>query len=242
MPPKGWRKNAEGQYPQPVKETEIVSIDDILFPRATVQKIAKNATNSTSDDNMILAKDSLLAVQRSSTVFVSQLLYYARQIAKQRDRKVVNAQDILSALQETEFGGFIPDLKQKLSAFENNAVQKRKQKVTAKANAKAVEEDDEHATKRLKDNQEQTVLKEDSENADDEKVTDAEDDDDDIFEDANSSIADKDVEDIVEDQDDEEEIPKINPIAMLDKEENELDNQNNEDDIQRVSSSEEDED
>ena len=47
-------KNADGQYPQPSsKENELISIDDILFPRTTIQKLAKNIV---SDDETMLVK------------------------------------------------------------------------------------------------------------------------------------------------------------------------------------------
>ena len=63
MPPKGWRKNADGQYPQPSsKENELISIDDILFPRTTIQKLAKNIISDDENNagQMTIAKDSLL--------------------------------------------------------------------------------------------------------------------------------------------------------------------------------------
>lgn len=116
MPPKGWRKNAEGQYPQPTRPT-LVSIDDILFPKSTVQKLAKEMVQDESS-NMIISKDSLLALQRSATVFVSHVLFHARQHSKAGLRKTVNVQDIYGALEDAEFSGFLPDIKQRLAAFE----------------------------------------------------------------------------------------------------------------------------
>ena len=132
MPPKGWKKNAEqngGHLPH--KERELVSIDEILFPRATLQKLAKSIIqDDDAQNNMILAKDSLLALQRSSTVFVSYLLFYAKQIANETGRKTVNAQDMMGALERAEFGGFVPEIKEKLAAFETSS--KTKPKVAKK--------------------------------------------------------------------------------------------------------------
>lgn len=193
MPPKGWRKNADGQYPQPNKETELVSIDDILFPRATIAKLAKTI----SADNM-LAKDSVLAVQRSATVFVSHLMFYARQEAKEHDRKTVNAQDILNALEKTEFTGFVPEVKQRLASYEANVANKKKQKESRK------EKDRE--SKKSKDEDVEDVEEDEEEH----------DDDDDVFEDASTSL---------EKKDDEEEV-ESNPIALLAKEEQELNGDN----------------
>ena len=110
-------KNADGQYPQPSsKENELISIDDILFPRTTIQKLAKNIVSDDENNagQMTIAKDSLLALQRSATVFVSHLLFQAKQISKEANRKTVSAQDMLAALERAEFSGFIPEVKQNL--------------------------------------------------------------------------------------------------------------------------------
>lgn len=147
MPPKGWRKNAEGQYPQPSKESELVSIDDILFPKATVGRLAKAITHAPDADNMILAKDSLLAVQRSATVFVSHVMFHARQIAREHDRKTVSSQDVVSALERAEFGGFTLEVKQRLTSFEADVADKKKRR---EANTEVVEEGE--AAKRARDN------------------------------------------------------------------------------------------
>lgn len=135
MPPKGWRKNADGQYPQPNKDAELVSIDDILFPRSSVQKLAKNIIAGDEGSNMILAKDSMTALQRSATVFVSYILFHARQLSKEGTRKTISTQDIIHALERAEFAGFIPEVKHKLSAYESNVALKKKVKSDTKAAA-----------------------------------------------------------------------------------------------------------
>lgn len=48
----------------------MISIDDILFPRATVNRLAK----AILADGGLISKDSSIALQRSATVFVSHLL------------------------------------------------------------------------------------------------------------------------------------------------------------------------
>lgn len=215
MPPKGWRKNADGQYPQVSKESEIISIDDILFPKATVMKLAKNITSGTGDDNMILAKDSGLALQRSATVFVSHLMFHAREVAKEQDRKTVNAQDILNALERAEFNGFTGEVKQKLSAFENNTVLKKKQRLENKS-AKVEDPNTQPAAKKLKDNSEQGIQKlEDKIEHEEEE----EEEEEDNFEDANDDAND---EEDVDGGEEEGEVPQSNPIAILGQEENEL--------------------
>lgn len=202
MPPKGWRKNAEGKFP-PNKDLEVVSIDEILFPKSTVQKLAKNITTN-DNDSMILSKDSLVALQRSATVFASHMIFHARQIAKEADRKTVNSQDILQALERAELSGFVPEVKLKLTTYEHNVELKKKQRAVAKS--------DEPVAKKLKDNQENAVHTgeevEEVEDDDETEVNEVEDEDDDM--------------DATEEQDDDDDTKAKNPIAILSKDEDEL--------------------
>lgn len=196
MPPKGWRKN--GESAQINRDTELVSIDDILFPRLTILKLAKGVLASDTTDNMSLAKDSLLAVQRSATVFVSHLMFHARQIAKAASRKNVTSLDILAALEKADLSGFVPEVKQRLSTFEAHETEKKKQKAAR---------GDEPAAKKLKDNSAQGV------EVDTEAEAEAESHDEHVPED--------DEEDADEDED-EDETPAKNPIALLAEEQDEL--------------------
>jgi len=208
MPPKGWRKNAEGKFPQNPKDLELVSIDEILFPKSTISKLAKIITTSDNDSSMIVSKDSLLALQRSATVFVSHLMFHARQVAKDADRKNVSAQDILQGLERADLSGFIPEVKQKLASYESSVEIKKKQKAEQKLE-KAEDAADGPAAKKLKDNDQQLVI---PENADDEEQTEETDDEVDEKED---------LED-VQDDDGDDGTPAANPIALLGQEEEEL--------------------
>lgn len=131
MPPKGWKKNTEGHSPSNGKDAEPVSIDDILFPRSITLRLAKSVINSSDGDNsssnMLLAKDSVLALQRSATVFVSHILFQAREFAKSQNRKTVNTHDIINALEKAELKGFVPGIKQKLDIYEKMMQQKRQE-------------------------------------------------------------------------------------------------------------------
>lgn len=228
MPPKGWRRNTEGQYPQPNKDQDLVSIDEILFPRATVQKLAKNIMNASSDEGastMILAKDSMIALQRSSTVFVSHLMFQARQISKDEGRKTINAQDILGALEKAEFSGFIPEVKQKLSIFESNIALRKKHKAEKKV-SKPEGVDTSPLNKRLKDNDEQIIQRDNSVGMDDGHEAES---DDDITEevandeDMNNKESKEEVEEVEEfDEEKDSEVVEENPIALLSREEDEL--------------------
>lgn len=200
MPPKGWRKNAEGKFPQNLKDIELVSIDEILFPRSTISKLAKNIT-ANEDGNMIISKDSLLALQRSATVFVSHLMFHARQVAKEADRKNLSAQDILLALEKADLSGFIPEVKQKLTTFEQGLETKKKLKADQKGGS-----EDGPAAKKLKDNGKNLVVPANGEEEEDDAM-------------------DEDDEDVIEEEENDEEPedgPQKNPIELLGQEEQEL--------------------
>lgn len=126
MPPKGWRKDAQGNYPTKsyIKEQENVTINDLLFPRSTIIQIAKDVHNATQNHNnhesdnvsetdgnpsakkLMINKDASIALQRSATVFVNYLLMFAREIAKDSGKKSCNVDDIMLALDHIGFSGF----------------------------------------------------------------------------------------------------------------------------------------
>lgn len=210
MPPKGWRKNAEGQYPLQMKDADLTSIDDILFPRATVQKLAKSMlADDGTESQMIMAKDSVIALQRSATVFVSHLLYHALQISKDASRKTVNAQDILGAIERAEFPGFVPEVKHKLAAYEQT---KADAKTVVVREPAAGEEAEEPLAKRAKDNNQAAVaIAAEVADEDEGEETDGE------TEEPHENEVDE-----AEEPQDEPDVTVTNPILLLEREEREL--------------------
>ncbi|ODQ78687.1 hypothetical protein BABINDRAFT_14321 [Babjeviella inositovora NRRL Y-12698] len=121
MPPKGWRKNNETVTPTAAKAVDPVSIDELLFPKATVNRIAKSVLDEHS-----LSKDSLIALQRAATVFVNHLFFFARTAARDQGRKTVNSQEVIAALEKSEFASFIPIVRKELESY--NKIQELKKK------------------------------------------------------------------------------------------------------------------
>ncbi|AMD18931.1 HBR030Wp [Eremothecium sinecaudum] len=142
MPPKGWKKDAQGNYPTTsyIKEQEKVTVDDLLFPKSIITSIAKEALHSaTPDSKVMLSKDASIALQRSSTVFVNHLLMYARENAKNNDSKSCNEDDILSALEQIGLTGFKPIIRNKVVEYER-ALRQRKGKSELDAESANVED------------------------------------------------------------------------------------------------------
>ncbi|CAK9440433.1 uncharacterized protein LODBEIA_P45330 [Lodderomyces beijingensis] len=249
MPPKGWKKNGDPNAPQPYREADLVSIDDILFPRSTLQKLAKAILSDDENHNsMSLAKDAQLALQRSSTVFVSYLLFHAKSISKETGRKTVNAQDMMGALERAEFGGFVPELKQKLSAFEATTKLKKQKKAEEKAAVEAPAEEKVYKKPKLHDGgitlREPLIEPVDSDDSDEEdlkskekstenKNEEAGSDEDVDLEEAEAEeveVEDNDDDDDEGEEEEEEEEEEVNPIAASSKEGRDLEGEEMQDD------------
>ncbi|SCW04240.1 LAFE_0H09164g1_1 [Lachancea fermentati] len=141
MPPKGWKKDAQGNYPTTsyIKEQEKITIDDLLFPKATVAALAKEVTldrndgpNEEEQSKVTLSKDAVTALQRSATVFVNHLLMYTRELAHSQDRKSCNVDDVLAALDEVGLGGLKGVVRSKLDNYLQALELRKEEKASSK--------------------------------------------------------------------------------------------------------------
>jgi histone H3/H4 len=77
------------------------------LPRSTISRLAKEALPEGSQ----IPKDGLLALLRSSTVFISYLSAEANGIAHDACRKIVQPQDVFRALEAIGLGSFVPSVR-----------------------------------------------------------------------------------------------------------------------------------
>lgn len=136
MPPKGWRKDAQGNYPVQsfIKEQEKLTIDDLLFPKNSILNLAKEVQMQTDPNRrLVITKDASLALQRSATVFVSHLLVFAREIAKEQNRKSCNVDDILMALDQIGHPGLKNMVSSKLDEYQR--IMNERKQLKAKQNS-----------------------------------------------------------------------------------------------------------
>lgn len=136
MPPKGWRKYPDGFKPTnaagtPVKDKDQFSLDDLLFPRSTVLKLAKETFATGSGTAAAAAtqvpKDAQTALARSASMFVSYLALEANTIARDAGRKTVLPSDVFRALDNVQFGAFSPKVREDLAIFESHAAARKEQ-------------------------------------------------------------------------------------------------------------------
>ncbi|CCF56837.1 hypothetical protein KAFR_0B05420 [Kazachstania africana CBS 2517] len=161
MPPKGWRKDAQGNYPTTsyIKEQENITIDDLLFPKSIIVRLAKEVQDANNGDKkLVISKDASLALQRSATVFVNHLLLFAREIAREQDKKSCNSDDVLNALDHIGLPGLKALVVNRLDDYQKAQELKRQNKKTEQRDLvtqndveeNQLEENDEDINKRVK--------------------------------------------------------------------------------------------
>lgn len=166
MGPKGWRKHPEGQSgstktPPPASSTpapaaddddnekDAVKLDDLLLPKATIHKLATDALPQGSQ----LPSEGLLALRRSTSVFISYLSSEANHVAQSSGRKTVQPGDVFKALEAMGLAAFIPTMKNQLEQYETSVAEKKaaaKERKEKKGEEDVSDEEEEEGAKRAK--------------------------------------------------------------------------------------------
>ncbi|EED24097.1 CBF/NF-Y family transcription factor, putative [Talaromyces stipitatus ATCC 10500] len=100
-------------------QSDGVSVEDLLLPRAVTQRLAK----SVLPPDTAIQKDALLAIQKAATVFVSYLSSHANEATLKR---TLAPSDVLNALSELEFDSFKHQLERELDAHNEALADKKK--------------------------------------------------------------------------------------------------------------------
>lgn len=114
-------------------------MDDLELPRAVVARIIKSAL----PDGVIVATDAKSALNTASRVFISYITAMANDLAQQSNRKTLTAQDVIKAMEETEFPQFCDPLNETLTRYKKDQQEKKGKKKDA---AKARKESESAAT------------------------------------------------------------------------------------------------
>ncbi|KAG8954557.1 hypothetical protein FRC03_011431 [Tulasnella sp. 419] len=99
------------------QELLMEGIENYELPKALVTRIAKSAL----PENAKLQKEVVLALNKSSTVFINYLAAAALDIAKSRSHKTIAATDIIKALQIIELQDQVQMLEDELEAYRGGA-------------------------------------------------------------------------------------------------------------------------
>lgn len=87
-------------------------LEDLNFQQSVINKIIKDGL----PENVILGKDVKTAVSRAAAMFILYLTAQSSQFAQRVSRKTIVAQDILDALEETDFVNLLDPLKTALNS------------------------------------------------------------------------------------------------------------------------------
>eukprot|EP01084_Bolivina_argentea_P167657 290930_1 len=101
------------------------------LPSTAVAKII-----SKSNPNIKVKKDAKSAISKAAGIFVLYLAHNANELCKQSNRATIQADDVLTALNEIEFAEFDDELRRILTTYRREQEQikaNKKQKKEAKA-------------------------------------------------------------------------------------------------------------
>ncbi|EEB09657.2 DNA polymerase epsilon subunit Dpb4 [Schizosaccharomyces japonicus yFS275] len=125
------------------KKEEKVLIDDLLLPKSIISRIVKGVL----PPKTMVQRDALKSMSDSATVFINYLASAANEKALSNSRKIVSPQDVLSALDDVEFGEFREELNEHFHAYE--ALLKEK-KIKSSVISEAIDTDEVHVGKKAR--------------------------------------------------------------------------------------------
>ncbi|XP_016488440.1 uncharacterized protein LOC107808429 [Nicotiana tabacum] len=116
-----------------------VQIEQEGLPKTIVRRLVKDKLSQLSTDTDIsLLRDSLLAFSESARIFIHYLSATANDICKESKRQTINAEDVFKALEEIEFPEFIEPLRASLEVFrQRNSKRKSGSSKSTESNKKA---------------------------------------------------------------------------------------------------------
>ncbi|XP_034255156.1 DNA polymerase epsilon subunit 3 [Thrips palmi] len=112
-------------------------VEDLNLPNAVVSRLIKDSL----PDGVSVSKEARLALAKAASIFVLFLTSASNNVATKNNKKTISAQDVLLALQDTDFEGFIEPLRESLDNFKK--AQKEKKDANAeKRKSKSKEEEE----------------------------------------------------------------------------------------------------
>ncbi|XP_068087173.1 DNA polymerase epsilon subunit 3 isoform X3 [Anabrus simplex] len=110
-------------------------LEDLSLPNTVVTRLAKE----TLPDGVNVAKEARTAIGKAASVFVLYLTAASSSIAIKNNRKTINGQDVLKAIEETELNKFLEPLEEALGNFRK--LQKEKKDAVAKRKLQKKQDD-----------------------------------------------------------------------------------------------------
>merc|ERR1711976_1206 len=105
------------------------TVEDLQLPLSVVSKIIKDSL----PHGVIVSKEARMAMSKAASIFILYCTSCANNLVMENKRKTLRDMDILSALEEMEFGEFVPQLKNNLDGYRKSTKDKREKAKEAKA-------------------------------------------------------------------------------------------------------------
>lgn len=99
-------------------------LEDLNLPNAVVMRIIKESL----PDGVSVGKEARAAVAKAASIFILYLTSAANTIAKKANRKTINGQDVIQAMDDIEFEQFIEPLKEAFEGFKKSQREKNAKK------------------------------------------------------------------------------------------------------------------
>merc|ERR1712060_49153 len=106
---------------------------DIELPMSIVTKIIKESL----PQGVIISKDCRLAIAKAASIFVLYTTATANNLVMENKRKTLRDMDILTALEEMDFGEMVPKLKEALEVYKESNRNKKQAAAERKKQALA---------------------------------------------------------------------------------------------------------
>ncbi|GFR59642.1 DNA polymerase epsilon subunit 3 [Elysia marginata] len=124
--------------------------EDLNLPNAVVTRIIKDAI----PEGVNVSKEARLAISKAASVFVLYATSISNNFAVKGKRKTINAQDVLSAMENMEFEQFIEPLQQCQEAFRQEKIDKKKERVSKPAPSATINEAGDEDVQEVSDEEE----------------------------------------------------------------------------------------
>nr|AYF56188.1 DNA polymerase epsilon subunit 3 [Coffea canephora] len=137
------------------------------LPKTIVRRLVKDKLSQLSAESEITVfREALQAFSESGRIFIHYLTATANDICKESNRQIINAEDVLKALEEIDFPEFVQPLRASLEEFRQRNAGKRSGSSKAKeADRKGKRK--EPPTAEVEDEQDATKSDESEDGADD---------------------------------------------------------------------------
>lgn len=112
-PPKGSKAREDKDKENKEKAEALTDLPKGIVKRLLKAKLSAINKNDSSRD-VTIHKDALLACSESAKVFISFVTAAAFDICQEKKRQTISAEDVLAALEELEFGEWVPQLRETL--------------------------------------------------------------------------------------------------------------------------------